>query len=117
MKEGEIALAAVPQADGGRKLRPIVLLRELPSYGDFLVCGISSQRSQYVDGFDLILSDSDGSFPDTGLLTTSIARLSFLAVLPQSSIPGTIGKLSSNQHAGLLRNLSQHLLEGLNQDS
>ncbi len=42
MIEGEIILAQLPQADGGTKLRPVLLLKELPGYKDFLVCGIST---------------------------------------------------------------------------
>ena len=33
--EGEIVLARLSQADGGAKLRPIILLRKLPGMGDF----------------------------------------------------------------------------------
>ena len=56
MKEGDIVLASLPQADGFTKNRPILLLREMHEYGDFLVCGISSQLHQEVNGFDEIIS-------------------------------------------------------------
>lgn len=42
MIEGDIVLASLPQADGLRKNRPVVLLHELPQYDDFLACGIST---------------------------------------------------------------------------
>ena len=39
MKEGDVVLTPVPQADGAVKNRPAIVLRELPPYKDFLVCG------------------------------------------------------------------------------
>ena len=44
MNEGDLALAPLPQADGQIKNRPVALLRRLPPFGDFLVCGISTQH-------------------------------------------------------------------------
>lgn len=46
MKEGEVILTPVPQADGKVKNRPALILREMPRYKDFLVCGISTQTHQ-----------------------------------------------------------------------
>ena len=43
MKEGDIALVPLPQADGQRKRRPAVILRFVPPLGDILVCGVSTQ--------------------------------------------------------------------------
>jgi mRNA interferase MazF len=51
MKQGDIILTPVPQADGKIKNRPALILREMPSYGDFLVCGISTQLRHYVNDF------------------------------------------------------------------
>jgi hypothetical protein len=42
MKEGDVVLTPVPQANGLVKNRPAVFLRELPCYRDLLVCGRSS---------------------------------------------------------------------------
>ena len=42
MKEGDIILTPLMQADGMMKNRPALLLRELPPYGDFLTCGITT---------------------------------------------------------------------------
>jgi mRNA interferase MazF len=39
MKEGDVILTPVPQADGTIKNRPAVILREMRPYKDFLVCG------------------------------------------------------------------------------
>ena len=58
MREGAIALAALPQANGPVKNRPVVLLREMPPFGDWLVCGISTQLHQRVADFDWLLERS-----------------------------------------------------------
>nr|VFK53666.1 MAG: PemK-like, MazF-like toxin of type II toxin-antitoxin system [Candidatus Kentron sp. TUN] len=55
MTEGDIVLTPFPQADGKVKNRPALILREFPPYGDFLVCGISTQIRQAVPGFDDII--------------------------------------------------------------
>ena len=43
MKERDVIIAALPQADGTVKNRPAILLREMPAFGDMLICGISTQ--------------------------------------------------------------------------
>ncbi len=43
MREGDVILAPVPQANGGLKHRPAIILREMPPFRDWLVCGVSSQ--------------------------------------------------------------------------
>lgn len=49
--ESDIVLVAIPQADGTLKNRPVLLLRRLPRFNDFLVCGISTQLTQEVKNF------------------------------------------------------------------
>jgi mRNA interferase MazF len=51
MKEGDVVLTPIPQADGSIKNRPAIILREFPPYKDFLVRGVSSQLHQQVKGF------------------------------------------------------------------
>lgn len=48
MKEGDVILASITQADGKIKNRPVVILRIMPKYNDYLVCGISTQLNQYI---------------------------------------------------------------------
>lgn len=85
MNEGDIALAPLPQADGQIKNRPVVLLRRLPPFGDFLVCGISTQLHQRVADFDDVVTPGDKEFAASGLKAASLIRLGFLAVLPEAS--------------------------------
>jgi mRNA interferase MazF len=109
MNEGDIALAPLPQADGQIKNRAVVLLRRLPPFGDFLVCGISTQLHQHVAGFDEQITAGDPEFAASGLKAASLIRLGFLAVLPDSALLGKIGSLSSARCQRLLANLCRHL--------
>lgn len=113
MREADIVLTPLPQSDGVRKPRPALLLRELPPFGDFLVCGISTQLAQAVPRFDEVIARDDPDFTASGLLADSVIRLGFLAVLPRRSILGTIGAVEVSRHARLLMNLSKHLLADL----
>jgi len=105
MKEGDVVLTPVPQADGKLKNRPAIILREMPLYHDLLVCGVSTQLHQEVEGFDEIISPSDADYKLSGLLSESLIRLGFLAVLPRKNIAGSIGAISSERHRRLLRTL------------
>jgi len=111
MTEGEVILTSIPQADGVAKNRPAILLRELPPYRDFLVCGVSSQLHQRVPEFDEIVSTSDPDFGGSGLLHDSLIRLGFLAVLPRASIIGAIGCISPERHQRLLKTLAHYLMQ------
>jgi mRNA interferase MazF len=109
MNEGDIALAPLPQADGQIKNRPVILLRRLPPFSDFLVCGVSTQLQQRVEGFDEVIAVSDKDFAVSGLKASSLIRLGFLAVLPDAALLGKIGSLSSERRLRLLTNLCRHL--------
>src|SRR5947207_2311193 len=111
MKEGDVVLTPIPQADGVVKNRPAIILREMPLYRDFLVCGISTQLNKQVKGFDDVIEPTDDDFRKSGLRTASLVRLGFLAVLPSVQIIGTIGSISSTRHRKLLKTLSDHLIK------
>ncbi len=81
MKEGNIVLASMRQADGRMKQRPVLILKQMPKYNDLLVCGISSQLSQYIDGFDEVINEEDIDFKQSGLLKYSVIRIGFLSVM------------------------------------
>ncbi len=111
MKEGDVVLTPVPQADGVVKNRPAIILRELPPYRDVLVCGVSTQLHQKVKDFDETIAPGDADFASSRLKSESLIRLGFLAVLPRSSIIGTIGSISSERHKRLLKTLSDYLVK------
>jgi mRNA interferase MazF len=111
MTEGDVVIAKLPQDDGQLKLRPVILLRKLPSFGDFLACGISTQLKQKIEGFDDIILDTDADFKQSGLRASSIIRLGFLSGLSKNAIQGSIGSISAGRHKRLLEKLSSYLLK------
>jgi mRNA interferase MazF len=46
MKEGDVVILPMPQADGRIKNRPAIVLREMLPFKDMLVCGVSTQLRQ-----------------------------------------------------------------------
>lgn len=113
MKQGDVILTPIPQSDGKIKNRPAIILREMPSYGDLLVCGISTQLHKCVEGFDEIISPTDEDFKASGLISESLIRLDFLSVLPYNRILGSIGSISPERHKRLLKTLSNYLVANL----
>ena len=105
MQEGDIAIAFIQQSDGLRKPRPVLLLRQLPGYGDYLVCGIPTQLRQAVIGFDEVLT------PDANnqLRAASVVRLSNLIALSVTEIDRAIGYVPATLHAALLQRLATYL--------
>jgi len=81
----------------------------MPPYGDFLVCGVSTQLRQEVAEFDDPIGPGDPDFLASGLKAPSLIRLGFLAVLPASGLLGAIGSISEDRHERLLERLSNHL--------
>ena len=111
MKESDVVLTPIPQADGVIKNRPVIVLREIPPHRDLLVCGVSTQLHQHVKDFDEIISPADADFALSGLRSESLIMLGFLAVLTRGSIIGTIGSISSERHKRLLKTLSDYLIK------
>lgn len=98
MTEGDVALTPLPQADGQAKLRPAVLLRKVPPFGDWLVCGVSTQLHHEAVGFDDLVEPSHPDFAGSGLKAPSLIRLGFLAALPSTALLGDIGGISCERH-------------------
>jgi mRNA interferase MazF len=110
MNEGDVILTPIPQADGNTKNRPAVFLRELPPYGDMLICGVSTQLHRQVVDFDEVVGTEDADFASSGLKAASVIRLGFLSVVPTHRVVGAIGSISSERHGRLLKNLADYLL-------
>ncbi len=111
MKQGDIVLTPLPQADGQIKNRPALFLRVMPPFNDALVCGISTQLHQRVPDFDEIIAHQARDFASSGLVTDSLVRLGFLAVIPNNKLIRSIGSISPERHKRLLKKLSDHLLQ------
>ena len=110
MKEGDVIIVPLPQADGMVKNRPAIILREMPPFRDVLVCGVSTQLRQATKDFDEVVSSSDVEFVASGLKTESLIRLGFLVVIPRNKIVGSIGAISSERHRRLLQRLGEYLV-------
>lgn len=109
MTEGDVALTPLPQADGETKPRPAILLRQVPPFGDWLVCGVSTQLHHEIVGFDDVVEPSHADFASSGLKAPSLIRLGFLAVLPPKVLLGVIGSISPERHGRLLQRLAAFL--------
>lgn len=112
MIEGDVALTVLPQVDGQRKSRPVVVLRKMPPFDDWLVCGISTQLHHAVEGFDDAVHVGHDDYAASGLKASSLIRLGFLAVLPEARLLGAIGTLAPQRHRRLLDRLCEHLSAG-----
>jgi mRNA interferase MazF len=109
MTEGDVALTPLPQADGSARPRPAILLRQMPPFGDWLICGVSTQLHQEVTGFDDIIEPAHPDFRRSRLKAASVIRLGFLTVLPADRFLGVLGSISPERHAKLLQRLSAFL--------
>ena len=109
MTEGDVALTPLPQADGQTKPRPAIMLRQMPPFGDWLVCGVSTQLHHEVVGFDEVIESSHPDFRRSGLKAPSLIPLGHLVVLPTNRLLGVIGSISSKRHERLLQRLGAFL--------
>jgi len=109
MKDGDIVKATLSQVVGKVKFRPVLLLKKMPPFDDWLVCGITSQTKNKVDNFDLLIKEEDSDFKSSGLIKTSLVRLGFLTVIPENIIEGTIGTINKDKLKKLIDNLVKHL--------
>jgi len=108
MKEVDVLLAALRQADGAVKHRPVVFLKRMPPFQDFLVCGVSAQLQQAAE-LDETISPNDADFRTSGLKSASLIRLGYPAVLPRSEFKGRIGRVSSARLKRLLQRLADFI--------
>jgi mRNA interferase MazF len=113
MEEGQVVKAEIPQSDGKRKERPVLLLKPFPPYGDWLVAGISSKLERASD-IDLLIPEDHPDFAASGLRQAGLIRTGFLGMVPEERIPGAIGAVSVETHQRVLDNLVEHLKAGSN---
>ena len=99
IREGQIVLFRFPQTDyANGKLRPALVLRKLPGpYNDWLICMISTNLLQQIDGLDELIKTDDQDFNDSGLKATSLFRVTRLAVVDKSVLIGIIGEVSTER--------------------
>ena len=102
-------VAALPQANGTAKLRPALLLRRMPGFGDYLACGISSQIHQAIPDFDLVLRSDHPDFAASGLFIPSVVRLGFLGILAPAQMKRKLGRLSPGTMKAVRQKLAEFL--------
>ncbi|MEZ4783214.1 MAG: type II toxin-antitoxin system PemK/MazF family toxin [Candidatus Kapaibacterium sp.] len=108
--EAEVVLITLRQSNGQTKVRPAIVLRAMPPFNDFLLCGISTQLRHSTLNFDEIIRPMDTDFQDSGLDRESLVRLGWLMVVPRTEIIGSIGSISAERHQRLLQNLAPYLI-------
>lgn len=99
IREGQIVLFRFPQADQTPgKLRPALVLRKLPGpYDDWLICMISTQLSQQISDFDEVINEKATDYQKSGLKTSSVIRISRLAVVNKNILLGAIGIIGTER--------------------
>lgn len=110
MKEpGQIILFRFPRSDLSEgKLRPALLLSEVPGpYEDWLICMISSQVHQRIDGFDELVEEDDKDFARSGLKVTSVIRIGRLAIVEDGMLEGRMGTISPERMTRIRKRLSE----------
>lgn len=112
-RAGQIVLFTFPQTDLAHgKSRPALLIGQLPGlYDDWLICMISSQTHQYIDGFDEIMSDDAPEFAASGLKVTSVIRIGRLAVIDGRLLAGAIGEISPERLHRIKSRLATWLMQ------
>jgi mRNA interferase MazF len=110
---GQVVVFRFPQTDLEEgKLRPALLLGKLPGeYDDWLICMISSQTRQYIQGFDELVRESDADFGESGLKVTSVIRVGRLAVVSGEILLGAIGQVSNERLTQIKKRLSDWLFQ------
>ncbi|TGL20561.1 hypothetical protein EHQ47_13535 [Leptospira bourretii] len=114
IQPGKICLAELPQVDGRKKKRPILILSKLPSRDHWFVCGVSRKTYDLVFGFDEIISSEMEFFDRTGLKTSSSIKLGFVSYLEEARIEGIMGELPKEVYDLLMKRFLDHLSNNLN---
>jgi mRNA interferase MazF len=110
MNEGDMSLASLPQQDGIHKDRPVLLLKRFPPFGDFLVCGVSTQLYRLAPELDELISPGDSDYASSRWKAPSLIRLGHLTVLSTSQLKGCIGRVSKWRQTRLLSRLTHELV-------
>lgn len=111
MSPGEVVLISLPQlGGGGPKLRPALVLADLPGpYQNLLLCGISTQLQSFQANWDELIQPGDADYPSSALHHASVIRLSYLYAADPSEIAGVIGMIDPSRLQRLRQRLSDYL--------
>jgi mRNA interferase MazF len=93
-KQGDIVLVPFPFTDlSGEKVRPALILSKKEFGDDVTVCFISSIIPKKISVSEFFVKDTDKSFKNTGLKTSSIIKVNKMATLEKKVILGELGSL------------------------
>ncbi len=108
-KPGQVVLFKFPQTNlVTGKLRPALLIKQIDSgYSDWLTCMISSKTGQEVIDLDDIIEITDDDFIQSGLKSSSVFRVTRLAVISDALPIGEIGEISKERLAKIKKNLAR----------
>ena len=107
----DISQIRFPRADLRKgKYRPVILLTKLPgSFNDWLICAITSQLRHEVKEWDERIERADDDFKRSGLKVPSLIRIGKLATVEESVLEGTLGRISAERLARILRKIRFHI--------
>ena len=108
MENGKVAITFLPQADGVRKNRPVLVLFRAEPFRDYVVCGISTQLQSAVPGVDEVLDPESPDFNSSGLVSPSVIRILYLGTVASRDIKGFIGSVSEERFHRITTNLALH---------
>jgi mRNA interferase MazF len=108
VKPGDVVLAELPQRNDF-KLRPALLIKIAPPYGDFILCGITTQLQNNVADVDELIGSTDPDFVQSGLKQTSLVRAAFLVTLVPEDIVGKLGEIAPERLARIQHNLARFI--------
>ncbi len=109
MKPGDVVRWAFVQGDGQRKMRPAIIIGEVPPFRDWLVCAISSQLNREVKGLDHVIYAQHPDLQRSGLRVASLVRVAHLATLPDKVVEGAIGDVAPETLARIKEQLRNWL--------
>jgi mRNA interferase MazF len=117
--DGQIVLFRFPQTDlTGGKLRPALVLRHVPSpYDDWLVCMVSSRLQQALPELDEIIREWEPDFAHTGLKTSSVIRVTRVAVVSADRLEGRLGHIGPSRLQGIRERLADWITADENQST
>jgi len=113
IKEGDIVLFAFPSTDLSKgKLRPAVLIKRIPNnFDDWLVCMVSTQVHQKIEKLEIIVTNTEPEFQQTGFKKDSLIRMSRIAVVEEIIFEGKLGNLPESIFSAIKQKFSSWLLE------
>lgn len=107
-RPGQVGLVPFPRVDlTPGKPRPVLLLARVPGpYDDWLVCMVSTQRHQCVEGFDELVAPDASDYDQSGLKAPSVIRVGRLAVVSDEMLVGCLGAIGESRLARIRKRLA-----------